>query len=81
MNLLGRGIVHRLDKETSGVIIIAKNTETHEYLSQQFRERTTDKKYIAVIKGRIKKKRGKNRNIHKKRQDKQEKIYNRQQRR
>lgn len=53
------GIVHRLDKETSGVIIIAKNTETHEYLSQQFRERTTDKKYIAVIKGRIKKKEGK----------------------
>lgn len=53
------GIVHRLDKETSGVIIIAKNVESHEYLSEQFRDRTTDKKYLAVLKGRLKKKRGK----------------------
>ncbi len=52
------GIVHRLDKETSGVIIIAKNVESHEYLSEQFRDRTTDKKYLAVLKGRLKKKEG-----------------------
>ena len=52
------GIVHRLDKETSGVIIIAKNAETHEYLSRQFRERTTDKKYLAAVKGRLNKKEG-----------------------
>ena len=52
------GIVHRLDKETSGVIIVAKNIETHEFLSRQFRERTTEKKYIAVVKGKISDKEG-----------------------
>ncbi len=53
------GIVHRLDKETSGVIIIAKNPEVHEYLSSQFRNKTTVKKYFAFIKGRITVKEGK----------------------
>ena len=52
------GIVHRLDKETSGVIIAAKNVETHEFLSKQFRNRTTEKKYIAIVKGIINEKRG-----------------------
>ena len=52
------GIVHRLDKETSGVIIIARNAETHEILARQFRERKTDKIYIAVVKGRIREKEG-----------------------
>ncbi len=52
------GIVHRLDKETSGVIVIAKNAETHEYLSSQFRNRTAEKKYIAVVKGKLKEKSG-----------------------
>ena len=52
------GIVHRLDKETSGVIIVAKNVKTHEYLSAQFRERTTEKKYLAFIKGKPKDKTG-----------------------
>lgn len=42
------GIVHRLDKETSGVLIAARNAQTHEYLSSQFRRRETGKVYIAV---------------------------------
>ena len=52
------GIVHRLDKETSGVIIAAKNVKTHEFLSGQFRLKTTGKKYIAVVKGKMKVKAG-----------------------
>lgn len=45
------GIVHRLDKDTSGVIITAKNSDTLEFLSSQFRDRTNVKEYIAIIKG------------------------------
>lgn len=45
------GIVHRLDKDTSGVIITAKNIETLEYLSEQFRNRETIKEYKAIVKG------------------------------
>ncbi|MFZ3109173.1 MAG: RluA family pseudouridine synthase [Rectinemataceae bacterium] len=43
------GIVHRLDKDTSGVIIVARNAEAHEYLSAQFKNRTTRKEYWAVV--------------------------------
>ncbi|NBC29629.1 MAG: RluA family pseudouridine synthase [Spirochaetes bacterium] len=52
------GIVHRLDKDTSGVIIVAKDPDAHEVLSQQFRERTTDKLYFAVVHGQLPAKRG-----------------------
>jgi 23S rRNA pseudouridine1911/1915/1917 synthase len=45
------GIVHRLDKDTSGVIISAKNQETHNFLSTQFKNRSTKKQYIAIVKG------------------------------
>ncbi len=47
------GIVHRLDKETSGVIITAKDPQTHEFLSRQFRKRTTRKVYLALVKGKL----------------------------
>lgn len=50
------GIVHRLDKDTSGVIIIAKNPQTHEFLSRQFRDKTTRKTYVAIVRGRLPKK-------------------------
>ena len=46
------GIVHRLDKETSGIIITAKNRDVEEYLSQQFRQKTLRKEYILIVKGR-----------------------------
>ena len=45
------GIVHRLDKDTSGLIVVAKNDEIHEALSEQFRERQVYKSYIALIHG------------------------------
>lgn len=46
------GIVHRLDKETSGIIITAKNRDVEEFLSQQFREKKLRKEYILIVKGR-----------------------------
>lgn len=52
------GIVHRLDKDTSGVIITAKDPATHEFLSNQFRERTNEKLYLAVVRGYPPKRRG-----------------------
>ncbi len=52
------GIVHRLDKDTSGLIITAKNPDSLESLSEQFRNRTTEKYYLAFIKGRLPARRG-----------------------
>lgn len=47
------GIVHRLDKDTSGVIITAKNAESREFLSEQFRRRTVMKRYLAIVEGSL----------------------------
>src|SRR5258708_6006301 len=47
------GIVHRLDKETSGVIVIAKNVESFQKLQAQFKERGTKKVYIALVHGKV----------------------------
>src|SRR3984957_12931591 len=49
------GIVHRLDKETSGLIVVAKNDEAHRRLSAQFAAREVKKKYIALVHGWLKK--------------------------
>lgn len=46
------GIVHRLDKETSGVIVVAKNDRAHNSLVQQFKARTTEKYYLAIARGK-----------------------------
>jgi 23S rRNA pseudouridine1911/1915/1917 synthase len=45
------GIVHRLDKDTSGLIVIAKNERAHHWLQEQFKSRLVDKKYIALVDG------------------------------
>lgn len=45
------GIAHRLDKETSGVMILAKTPESLSHLMKQFRDRTTKKEYIALVHG------------------------------
>ncbi len=45
------GIVHRLDKETSGCLVVAKNDETHVALSNQFAGRTVEKLYLAIVCG------------------------------
>ncbi len=47
------GIVHRLDKDTSGVIIIAKNDKAHINLSEQIKNHEVEKKYIALVRGNI----------------------------
>jgi 23S rRNA pseudouridine1911/1915/1917 synthase len=52
------GIVHRLDKETSGCLVVAKNDETHRALSAQFTARTVEKIYLALVAGRMRKKTG-----------------------
>ena len=49
------GIVHRLDKETSGLIVVAKNDDSHRKLAQQFTQREVKKKYVALVHGWMKK--------------------------
>jgi 23S rRNA pseudouridine1911/1915/1917 synthase len=49
------GIVHRLDKETSGLILVAKNDDAHRKLSAQFAAREVKKKYVAMVHGWVKK--------------------------
>jgi len=51
-------LVHRLDKETSGVMLIAKNPKTHEFLKNQFQNREVKKVYNAIVSGSIKNERG-----------------------
>jgi 23S rRNA pseudouridine1911/1915/1917 synthase len=51
--LMRPGIVHRLDKDTSGLIVIAKNDSTQEYLAAQFKNRTVTKGYLVLVKGRL----------------------------
>jgi 23S rRNA pseudouridine1911/1915/1917 synthase len=46
------GLVHRLDQDTSGVIILAKNDRAHQFLQNQFRERQVDKEYLTLVDGR-----------------------------
>jgi len=52
------GIVHRLDKDTSGLIVVAKTEEIHEHLSEQFRNREVFKSYVALVHGAMTEKSG-----------------------
>jgi 23S rRNA pseudouridine1911/1915/1917 synthase len=52
------GRVHRLDKDTSGVFLVAKNNKSLELLQKEFKERNVDKKYIALVWGHLKKETG-----------------------
>jgi 23S rRNA pseudouridine1911/1915/1917 synthase len=52
------GIVHRLDKATSGLIVVAKNDESHRRLAAQFAKRLVKKTYIALVHGWVKQERG-----------------------
>ncbi len=47
------GIVHRLDKETSGLIVVAKDNRTHAKLAEQFQEHQVRKKYLALVEGEV----------------------------
>ena len=50
-----RGIVHRLDRNTSGLLMVAKNNKTHEYLAQQIKDRKITKKYRTIVNGNYEK--------------------------
>lgn len=52
--VLRPGIVHRLDKDTGGLMIVAKNDAAHKILSAQLKDKTLNREYKALIKGRIK---------------------------
>jgi 23S rRNA pseudouridine1911/1915/1917 synthase len=52
------GIVHRLDKQTSGLIVVAKNDEAHRKLAAQFARREVKKTYVALVHGRVQGERG-----------------------
>lgn len=47
------GIVHRIDKDTSGLLMVAKNDYAHQFLAQQLKEKTSTRKYIALVWGVI----------------------------
>ena len=48
------GIVHRIDKDTSGLLLVAKNDRSHLFLSEQIREHTVQRAYLAILIGRMK---------------------------
>ena len=52
------GIVHRVDKDTSGVLVVAKNQETFQNLKELFKNRHVAKRYLAIVDGRVKEPRG-----------------------
>lgn len=52
------GIVHRLDKDTSGVILVATTQDMYEYLKDAFAERKIKKEYVALVRGRMEKQQG-----------------------
>lgn len=51
--VLRPGIVHRLDKDTSGVLVVAKNDLSHRGLSEQFKKHTPSRKYIGIVFGQL----------------------------
>lgn len=52
------GIVHRIDKDTSGVLVVAKNDEAHNRLSEQLKDHSMKREYYALVEGRIKNEKG-----------------------
>lgn len=52
------GLIHRLDRETSGILLIAKDSKALKFLQKQFKEKTVLKKYLALVVGKVKKEKG-----------------------
>ena len=52
------GIAHRLDRDTSGILLVAKNDKIFSFLKEQFKKRSVEKKYLALIIGHLSKKEG-----------------------
>lgn len=57
-NEIRPGIVHRIDKETSGLLVVAKNDVAHESLAEQFKNKTTHRIYYAITEGKLEKQKG-----------------------
>lgn len=57
--VLRPGIVHRIDKDTSGVLVVAKNDLSHNFLASQFKEGSITKRYLALVHGIVTTKKGK----------------------
>ena len=56
--VLRPGIVHRLDRNTSGLLMVAKNNKAHEFLSEQIKTKSAERKYLAVVNGNFDVKQG-----------------------
>lgn len=56
--LSGLFVVHRLDKDTSGVLLLARNAESHKFLNGQFSARNVRKTYLAFVHGKLREKKG-----------------------
>jgi 23S rRNA pseudouridine1911/1915/1917 synthase len=52
------GVVHRLDRDTSGLMVVARNDQAHQALAQQFQDREVEKIYLALVHGRMKQPQG-----------------------
>ena len=52
--VLRPGIVHRLDKDTAGLMLVAKNDNAHKFLQSQLKDKTLNREYLALVKGRLK---------------------------
>ena len=52
--VLRPGIVHRLDKDTAGLMLVAKNDYAHKFLQDQLKDKTLNREYLALVKGRLK---------------------------
>lgn len=52
------GILHRLDRNTSGLLMVAKTNQAHEFLTKQIKEKTAIRKYLAIVKGNFEQKEG-----------------------
>lgn len=52
------GIVHRIDKDTSGILVVAKNDNSHNFLSEQLRNHSMKREYYAIVEGRLKEDKG-----------------------
>ena len=48
------GIVHRIDKDTSGLLVVAKNDDAHNYLAEQLKDKTCNRTYVALLEGVVK---------------------------
>lgn len=57
--VLRPGIVHRIDKDTSGLLLVAKNNDAHQSLSEQIQNKTVKREYICICDGLVKPKKGK----------------------